>query len=156
MKEVYIALINEKGEFLVEIQDGKVTIPKTIIEEEKFVSYKIQEYLNKSWGIDINIFLQQECYIVSRNNIESCVIVIKKDDWKKKDIFNSVSTYSMGPCEFQSLCDKKVVTGGWGNKECLIGLGAFYLQNIKEEVKSWAKAKLISIIVVPEKNLSTI
>ena len=158
MVEIIIGLTNEKGEILVEIQDGKLTIPNiTIIKAEgRRDLFGIWDYLNKFWGIDASLSFPRDCYIVLKNNIESRVIVIPKESWKRVDNFNLSSKYFIGLHEFQNLCDKKVVAGGWGGKECMIGLGAYYLQGANKEIKNLAMAKLVSIIIMPEKNISTI
>jgi hypothetical protein len=151
-EEVYAVPFNQNGQIYCEIQDGKLSMPKILIKDRSSI-FNIWNYLN-NWGIDANLSFPRESYLVLKDNIRSHVIVIESDDWKKKN--GNPSMHFIKYDEFQKLCDQKVVYGGWGSKECLIGLGAYYLQNANKEVRSWAKAKLISILVTPENNLSTI
>jgi hypothetical protein len=151
MKEVWIALM-DKAKIFCEIQDGQLTIPKIVTSENNSIIYEVSKYLNSFWSIEAFLPSSQESYLVSRDSVDSYVTVVSKNNWTKKNVLNSASTYLIGCIEFQSLCIQKVVSGGWGSKECLVGLGAFYLQNDDRSVREWARAGLANIISATEKN----
>lgn len=152
MKEVWIALM-DKAKMFCEIQDGQLTIPKIVTSENNSIIYEVSKYLKSFWSIETFLPFSQESHLISRSSIDSYVTVVSKNNWTNKNVLSYASTYFVGCIEFQSLCTQKVVSGGWGSKECLVGLGAFYFQNNDDKsVKEWARSSLADIIPTTERN----
>jgi len=155
--EVFIAVFDEKNRIYCEISDGRFILPKTNIKiktgDKKRIGLDIYDYLRINHNIEIFISTPKKCYRVGN----SIIIAIEKDNWKKKEYCNNLGSKDfINLCEFVKLCDLGVVKGGWGSEECQLVLGAYCLQESNKKLKSWSFAKLISLVTLPEKNLSTI